>query len=66
MHIESCAGCKREFNPGTVLIGWHPCQCGGHAYAFCRVDKGGCGETTYKPPMNPDTCRDAPVGFSGR
>jgi hypothetical protein len=59
-----CATCGREFKYGQVLHGWSPCKCGGHAYAYCREDKGGCGETTYDPPIV-GTCRRGSFGYEG-
>jgi hypothetical protein len=36
--------------PGTVVVGWHPCQCveghSGHRTYWCRT----CGVTSYVPP----------------
>jgi hypothetical protein len=47
----------RPIRPGAL-------KCGGHAYAYCREDKGGCGETTYDPPIV-DTCRRVSFGYEG-
>jgi hypothetical protein len=47
-----CATCGREFKYGQVLHGWSPCKSGGHAYAYCREDTGGCGMTTYSPRVD--------------
>ena len=59
-----CATCGREFKYGQVLHGWSPCKCSGHAYAYCREDKGGCGDTTYNPPIG-ETCRRVSFGYEG-
>jgi hypothetical protein len=36
--------------PGTVVVGWPPCQCveghSGHRTYYCRT----CGVTMYEPP----------------
>lgn len=48
------------------MIGWHPCVCGGHSYAYCREDKDGCGRTTYDPPIVEGTCADPSFGYSER
>jgi hypothetical protein len=63
--IDQCSHCGRTFGPNLVLIGWHPCRCGGHGYAYCRKSKGGCGQTTYDPPMQDGTCRRVSFGFEG-
>lgn len=63
--ISHCEHCGRKFGPYLVLHGHQPCLCGGHRYAYCRGDTGGCGQYTYDPQMRPETCRDAPFGFSG-
>jgi hypothetical protein len=63
--IEACSSCGRTFGPGTVLYGFTPCRCGGHRYAYCREDKGGCGRTTYDPPMRDDACRRVSFGYEG-
>jgi hypothetical protein len=53
----------RTFGPNLVLIGWRPCRCGGHRYAYWRKHNGGCGKTTYDPPMQDDTCRPVSFGY---
>jgi hypothetical protein len=45
-----------------VLIGLWPCRCGGHLYVYCRRDNGGCGKTTYDPPIGED-CRRVSFGY---
>jgi hypothetical protein len=40
-----CPECGRLPGPNLVLVGWHPCGCGGHATTYCRTDTGGCGHT---------------------
>jgi hypothetical protein len=60
-----CAHCGRYFGPNQVLIGFTPCRCGGHMYAYCREDAGGCGETTYDPPVSDETCRRVSFGYEG-
>ena len=62
---DECAYCGRMFGKNLVLIGWQPCRCGGHTYAYCRKDKDGCGKTTYDPPMRDDTCRRVSFGYEG-
>ena len=59
-----CTSCGRKFGYGLVLYGFEPCKCGGHTYAYCREDKGGCGETTYDPPVA-ETCRRVSFGYEG-
>jgi hypothetical protein len=65
---DQCASCGRTFEYGRVLFGFTPCQCGGHAYAWCRDDDGreGCGHTTYSPPVDDETCRRVSFGYEGR
>jgi hypothetical protein len=59
------ASCGRTFAYGLVLYGFQPCRGGGHAYAYCRDDEGGCGETTYDPPTQDDTCKRVSFGYEG-
>jgi len=64
--LDRCASCGQEFQPGRVLIGYSPCRCGGHHYAWHRDDKpGGCGATTYDPPVSDETCRRVSFGYEG-
>jgi hypothetical protein len=62
---SACTECGRLPGPNLVLVGWHPCTCGGHATTHCRADNGGCGHTVYEPAIDPERCSDAPFGFSG-
>ena len=39
--------------------------CGGHLYAYCRKDNGGCGSTTYDPTIQDDTCLRVGFGYEG-
>ena len=57
--------CARPSRSSTTTAGRHPCRCGGHRYAYCRKSKGGCGQTTYDPPMQDRTCRLVRFGFEG-
>jgi hypothetical protein len=59
---RQCEYCGRIFGPNLVLIGWRPCRCGGHLYVYCRRDNGGCGKTTYDPPIGED-CRRVSFGY---
>lgn len=61
---SACPECGRLPGPNLVLIGWHPCRCGGHTTTYCRPDAGGCGYEQFEPGQDPETCRDAPFGFS--
>src|SRR5689334_22668958 len=60
---SGCPECGRLPGPTLVLVGWHPCTCGGHSTSYCRADAGGCGHTRYEPPIDPERCSDAPFGF---
>ena len=62
---SACPECGRLPGPNLVLVGWHPCGCGGHATTYCRTDTGGCGHTRYEPELVPQRCTDPPFGFSG-
>jgi hypothetical protein len=64
-NIEQCASSGRTLGQNLVLFGFQPCKCGGHMYAYCREDKGGCGETTYSPPVTDETCRRIGFGYEG-
>lgn len=61
---SACPKCGRLPGPNLVLVGWHPCACGGHATTYCRADAGGCGHTRYQPAIHPDRCSDPGFGFS--
>lgn len=62
---SACIGCGRRYAGGQVLVGWAPCNCGGHRTVYCRDDDvDGCGETRYSPPRDEDTCRSPGFGFS--
>lgn len=62
---DRCPNCDREFGPYRVLVGWHPCLCGGHRTRYCREDTGGCGHESYDPPLDERTCRTVRQGFTG-
>jgi hypothetical protein len=62
---SACSECGRLPGPNPVLVGWHPCTCGGHSTSYCRADADGCGHTRHEPPIDPERCSDAPFGFSG-
>jgi hypothetical protein len=65
-NLSHCGACGEEFGAGRVLSGWTPCICGGHGYAWHRDDKpGGCGYTTYDPPILDETCRAVSFGYEG-
>jgi hypothetical protein len=62
--LSACPECGRLPGPNLVLLGWHPCGCGGHATTYCRIDTGGCGHTRYEPELDPGRCSDPGFGFS--
>jgi hypothetical protein len=57
--------CGREPGPWRVLHGWYPCLCGGYRTRTCRDDNGGCGHTTYQPPLVRGRRRPPAEGFAG-
>jgi hypothetical protein len=60
---SACPECGRLPGPDLVLVGWHPCACGGHATTYCRADTGGCGHTRYEPELDPEGCSEPEFGF---
>lgn len=65
LHHDPCPRCGREPGPYRVLMGWHPCLCGGHNTRTCRDDNGGCGYEVYVPPLVEGRCRAPRQGFTG-
>lgn len=60
---QACRACGRWPGPYRFLIGWQPCQCGGHQTRSCRADNGGCGHTEHEPPIDPESCTEPGFGF---
>ena len=61
---DPCPRCGRPPAPHMVLMGWHPCLCGGHQTRYCRDDNGGCGHELFVPPLVQGRCRPPTQGFT--